>query len=115
MTATGSAPGQGSQKPQCAPSPGLRSVLEAQDRQRVQKARTGRGRPCPPLVCPAHPADAACRMHTHLDHVLDAAVGMLFDHGLDPDQGLDLSGRGRTACSPSRFTKLPFTEGKRSK
>ena len=37
-------------------------------------------------------ADSAHRTHTHLDHVLDAAVGMLFDHRLNPNQGLDLSG-----------------------
>ena len=109
MTATGSAPGQGSQKPQCAPSPGLRSVSEAQDRPESPEGPYRAGRPCPARVCPAHLADAACRTHTHLDHVLDAAVGMLFNHGLDPDQGLDLSGRGRTARSPSHFTKLPFT------
>lgn len=74
-----------------------------------------RGHPRPPLLCPAHLADAACRMHTHLDHVLDAAVGMLFNHGLDPDQGLDLLGRGNTVLSPSCFTKLPFTEEKQGK
>lgn len=51
-------------------------------------------------------------MHTHLDHVLDAAVGMLFNHRLDPDQGLDLSGRVKMALRTSRFTKPCFTEGK---
>lgn len=115
MTATGSAPGKGSQEPQCAPSPALGPCVKGAGQARES------GRPVPggagpvPLLRPAHPADAACRTHTHLDHVLDAAVGMLFNHGLDPDQGLDLSGRRNTAFSPSRFTKLPFTEGKQGK
>lgn len=90
MTATGSAPGKGAQEPQCAPSPALGPCVKGTGQARES------GRPVPggagpvPLLCPAHPADAACRTHTHLDHVLDAAVGMLFNHGLDPDQGLDL-------------------------
>lgn len=41
-----------------------------------------------------------------LDHVLDAAVGMFFNHGLNPDQWLHLMGRYFTAVD---FT-LPWSQ-----
>lgn len=47
----------------------------------------------PLLLLPWPQADTVYGMPTHLDHVLDAAVGMLFNHRLDPYQGLDLLGR----------------------
>ena len=85
---------------------------KAPDRPEIPEGLHQAGKPKSPLLRPARPADAACRTHTHLDHVLDAAVGMLFNHGLDPDQGLDLSGRVKMALTTSRFTKPCFTEGK---
>lgn len=65
----------------------------------------------PLSFCP-HPQATVCGLHAHLDHVLDAAVGMLLNHGLDPYQGLDLLRRVKVALTHGHFTQAYLTEGK---
>lgn len=107
MTATGLTPGgRGHRAPVC-PQSWVRACAKGQRPVPGGAAHT-------PLNNPALPADAACRTHTYLDHVFNAAVGMLFNHRLNPDQGLDLLGRVKTVLRPGDFTKPRFTEGKLS-
>lgn len=76
-------------EPYGSPSPGLELCTKGPGGEHTQQKGL-----CPvPRHCPVSQADTSHRMYTHLDHVFDAAVGMLFNHRLDPYQGLDLPGR----------------------
>lgn len=78
----------------------------------MSEALNRRGHPPAPSLSARIPRLTVCGLHAHLDHVLDAAVGMLLNHGLDPYQGLDLLRRVKVALTHGHFTQAYLIEGK---